>query len=113
MIQTIQIKGSRYVVMPEGQYQRLLKRASGKVVESQAAALPPADKRGRRPAAATIEAMIAQDVYNARRKAGMTQAELAQAADVRIETISRIEHGKQLPGTRTLRRLSQALGVDL
>jgi len=38
--------------------------------------------------------------------------DLAEKAGVSNKTIVQIEHGRQLPKLRTIRRLSEALGVD-
>jgi len=56
--------------------------------------------------------LIAQDVHQARQDAGMTQVQLAEAAGVRVETVSRIESGAHSPSVRTLRKLGEAMGLD-
>lgn len=38
--------------------------------------------------------------------------ELADAANVSTKTVVQVEHGRQLATYRTMRRISQALGVD-
>ena len=50
----------------------------------------------------------------ARRRAGLTQAELAEASGVTDETISRIERGRYEPAVSTLIQLADALdtGID-
>ena len=53
------------------------------------------------------------NVRQARIKAGLTQAELAEAADVTDETISRIERGAYEPALSTMLSVTQALGVGL
>jgi len=46
-----------------------------------------------------------------RQRRMMTMRELAEAAQVGVTTVNRIEHGK--PGeARTLRRLAAALGIE-
>jgi len=42
----------------------------------------------------------------------MTQVQLAEAAGVRVETVSRIESGAHSPSVRTLRKLGEAMGLD-
>jgi transcriptional regulator with XRE-family HTH domain len=49
----------------------------------------------------------------ARQRAGLTQAELAEATGVTDETISRIERGRYEPAVSTLFRLAEALEVSL
>jgi len=49
----------------------------------------------------------------ARRRAGLTQAELALHAGTGRSLISRYERGEVEPGLETLRRLIRACGLDL
>jgi transcriptional regulator with XRE-family HTH domain len=56
---------------------------------------------------------LAKRVAAARRRAGLTQAELAEASGVTDETISRIERGRYEPAVSTLFRLAEALDVSL
>jgi|GEM_PF-4837318 len=56
---------------------------------------------------------IGEAVRAARDKAGLTQAGLAEAADISDETVSRIERGAYEPAVSTLISLSDALGVSL
>jgi transcriptional regulator with XRE-family HTH domain len=49
----------------------------------------------------------------ARKRAGLTQARLADAAHVRQPLISRIETGREQPSLPTLRRLLAACGFDV
>ncbi len=50
----------------------------------------------------------------ARQKAGMTQQELCQRADLSYSTLAKIERGAiKSPSIFTIQRISQALGVDL
>lgn len=49
----------------------------------------------------------------ARRRAGMTQADLAKAGGVKQPTISRIESGAVVPSVDTLDRLLRACGESL
>ena len=48
-----------------------------------------------------------------RRRAGMSQARLAGAADVPASKLSQYETGKALPSARTLVRLADALGCTI
>jgi transcriptional regulator with XRE-family HTH domain len=56
---------------------------------------------------------LAKRVSAARQRAGLTQAELAEATGVTDETISRIERGRYEPAVSTLFRLAEALEVSL
>ena len=58
-------------------------------------------------------APLSKKLKEARRRALMTQGELARAAGVGITTIVRIEQGQITePRVSTLRKLGHALGID-
>ena len=68
----------------------------------------------------TVEAMAAagrhalgERVRRFRAAAGLTQAELARAADIGRVTLVRLENGGQNPRFRTLTALARALGTDV
>jgi predicted transcriptional regulator len=65
---------------------------------------------GHRPAAAYILASIARESIADRKAAGLTRGELASRANIRQETLSRIESGKHTPTLRTLKKIDRALG---
>ncbi|MHB1486647.1 MAG: helix-turn-helix transcriptional regulator [Acidimicrobiales bacterium] len=52
-------------------------------------------------------------VVQARRRAGLSQLELAKGAGTSRSSISAIEHGKRDPGLEGLRRILAAAGFDL
>jgi transcriptional regulator with XRE-family HTH domain len=52
---------------------------------------------------------MAQGIIRARRKLGLTQAELARRAGIRVETLNRIEQGKNSPNLRTMEKIERAL----
>jgi predicted transcriptional regulator len=56
-----------------------------------------------------MDASIARTLIRRRIEAGLTQKALAKLADVRLETISRLEAGKQTPTRETIARLDRAL----
>ena len=72
-------------------------------------ALPPPNPSGNRPARSAMIAMIARKLVRRRAAIGITQAQLAQRAGVRPETISRIEGGKHRPQRATLLKIDAAL----
>ena len=88
------------------QVQQLVQAVSA---EPDLPALPPADAHGYRPALETIDVMLARKLIEARKRAGLTQAELAQRAGVRVETINRLESGKHAPSIRTVEKIDAAL----
>lgn len=56
---------------------------------------------------------IGRKVKAARERAGLTQAQLAEAAAITDETISRLERGAFEPALSTMVALADALGVGL
>jgi DNA-binding XRE family transcriptional regulator len=56
-----------------------------------------------------VRASLAKKMTTRRKAAGLTQAALARMARVRVETISRLENGLHMPGTRTFDRIDRAL----
>ncbi len=56
---------------------------------------------------------ISNLVREARRRAGFTQAELAQRAGVPKSTVGRIESGARIPSTEMVERLVRAAGLDV
>jgi transcriptional regulator with XRE-family HTH domain len=56
---------------------------------------------------------LASNLRTARRRTGMTQAELAEAAGVGSGTVARLELGGEDPRLSTLQKLADALGVEL
>jgi len=56
---------------------------------------------------------VSKRIREVREKRQLTQAELARLADLPPAAISHFETGIRIPGTTTLRRLADALGVSL
>ncbi len=56
---------------------------------------------------------ISNLVKEARRRAGFTQAELAQRAGVPKSTVGRIESGARTPSTEMVERLVRAAGLNV
>ncbi len=56
---------------------------------------------------------ISNLVKEARRRAGLTQAELAERAGVPKSTVGRIETGARVPSTEMVERLVRAAGLDV
>jgi DNA-binding XRE family transcriptional regulator len=72
-------------------------------------ALPPANERGNYPAVETAQAIVARQIAARRRSLGWTQADLADAAGIRLETVCRLETGKRSPHLRTVDKIDAAL----
>jgi transcriptional regulator with XRE-family HTH domain len=56
---------------------------------------------------------ISNLVREARRRAGFTQAELAERASVPKSTVGRVESGARIPSTEMVERLVRAAGFDV
>jgi DNA-binding XRE family transcriptional regulator len=97
------IDGVEHVAVPVAEYRRLIDLASD------APTLPKPDRKGRVNAVDYGRASIARELVNRRKLAGMTQADLADASGVRVETISRIEGGKHSARGATLDKLDASL----
>jgi transcriptional regulator with XRE-family HTH domain len=59
------------------------------------------------------EFAIAREMIEARARAGLTQDELASRMDTSRTVIARLESGRSLPSTRTLKRFAAATGSRL
>ena len=60
-----------------------------------------------------LKKYIGHRVRLARKKRGMTQEQLAEAAERAVETISNIERGHSYTGIETLERLAEVLGTPV
>jgi putative transcriptional regulator len=56
---------------------------------------------------------VAQAIRQAREKAGLTQARLAEAAGIAEQSLSRLERGAYEPALSTVWSIAQVLGVTL
>jgi ribosome-binding protein aMBF1 (putative translation factor) len=97
---TLTIDKKKYVLVPVDEYKQLVKGVPQ---------LPPANPDGTLPAVAAMEAIIAQEIVRDRESVGMTQAELAKAAGIRVEILNRAERGVTVPSVRTLTKIEKAL----
>jgi len=102
--QRLTIAGQRFVVVPEEDYSRLAAKAD----ESEPA-LPEPTEDGNYAADATLAVIVARKILRRRRALGLTQAELARRANIRPETLNRIEQGKHKPSVPTIDKLDRAL----
>lgn len=101
-IQTVTLDGKRFVIIPEDQYR-------GLIGEEREPSLPDADAKGYYPAAESARIVLARQILRRRRAAGLTQSELAKRARVRVETLSRLEHGKHSPNVATVDKIVRVL----
>jgi DNA-binding XRE family transcriptional regulator len=98
------IKGKRMVFLPETDFEELVRLA-----DLWEPALPEADADGNRPADAYAAVSQARAILRARRKLGLSQAELARRAGIRPETLNRIEQGRNKPSVPTIAKIDRAL----
>ena len=98
------INGKPMVLLEEAEYQRLLRQA-----DAWEPALPETDRAGNYPALAAMAVIQARDILRERRRLGLTQAELARSAGIRLETVHRIETAKNRPNVRTMEKIDRAL----
>ena len=103
-VQSVTVDGQRFVLVPESEYRRLQRS-----VEAGGPDLPPPDAQGNYPAVATLRAMLARDILRQRQALGLSQAELARRAGIRVETLNRLEHGKHSPSLPTVDKIDRAL----
>lgn len=61
---------------------------------------------------ADIKKKLGVRMFQLRTKAGITQAKLAEKANLSIDSISRIERGERSPSFEALERIASALGVE-
>lgn len=115
-IATLQMAGQRYAVVPMNEYRRLVSARGAKgnntAVEIEQDDLPPMPPRrsnGDYPAIQAARVSIARDVIRARRAAGLSQAELARRAGIRVETLNRIERAKVTADVATMEKIDKAL----
>jgi len=59
------------------------------------------------------EAALAQAIAEARARAGLTQAEVAERMHTTQSNVARMEAGRTTPSTRTLEKFAQAVGAKL
>ncbi len=101
-IQTVTLGGERFVILPEADYREL-------VGETWEPPLPAPDANGNFPAVDAARVLLARKIIRRRRAAGLTQADLAKRAGVRVETLSRLEHAKHSPNVATVEKIVRTL----
>jgi ribosome-binding protein aMBF1 (putative translation factor) len=93
-----------------------MKTTSFRQAEAEALAAMTPDERARFDAAEAEEEarlQLAELVYAARTRAGLTQTELARRMGTKQSVISAIENGGQVPSVSMLWRIAHALDLNL
>jgi DNA-binding XRE family transcriptional regulator len=103
-IQHVVRKGRRMVLIDEGEYERLRRRA-----DEWDPPMPEPVASGNYPAAEALAVVQARNILRARRRFGLSQAELARRAGIRPETLNRIEQGRNKPSVPTIAKIERAL----
>jgi transcriptional regulator with XRE-family HTH domain len=57
--------------------------------------------------------IIGENVRKAREGAGLTQDEIEKRTGIAAPHLSRLEAGRHLPSLKTVKRVAEALGVDV
>jgi DNA-binding XRE family transcriptional regulator len=98
------VNGRRVVILSEKEYERLLQEA-----DLWEPILPEPNADGYYPAREYMLTSLALKIIRHRRRAGLTQVELAHRAGLRPETLNRIEQGKLSPSVATVEKIERAL----
>lgn len=100
-METITKGGKRFVLVPEKVWKKMI------VVEMPP--LPKADDQGNVPAVEYAKASIARQIITGRTALGLSQAELARRARIRVETLNRIEKARVVADTATIVKIEAVL----
>jgi ribosome-binding protein aMBF1 (putative translation factor) len=108
---TFTMHGKRFVILPEAEYRRLRESKRSKLPQDEWG-LPPLPAKlanGNYPAMEYARAVTARDLIRSRRALGLSQAELAHQAGVRVETLNRIERAKMNASPAIMEKLDAVL----
>jgi DNA-binding XRE family transcriptional regulator len=108
MVATLMMNGKRYVLVPEDEYELLRLRPLGRD-DADLPPLPEIGPDGTYPAIEYATVSLARKLILDRRRVGLSQAELARRAGIRVETLNRIERAKVSPSVRTVEKIDRAL----
>ena len=90
----ITMDGQEYVMVPRAEWERLQR---------------PRPVAGREYTLDDVRKSLAGKMARRREAAGLTQAQLARLAGLRVETISRLENAQHMPSPRTFDKLDCVL----
>lgn len=107
--QTVDVSGTRFVIMAERDYESLCRSAGRSAEGDDLPAFPKANAAGTMPAVEFARVSIARDIIRERRALGLSQQALAQLAGIRQETLSRIETAKHTATIATIDKIDRAL----
>ncbi len=95
--QRVQLDGTWYVILREDEFRELTEAREHRGKTDALDAMAVSDQR------------LADRLLQRRQAAGLTQADLARLAGVRVETLNRIEKGRTTPDFKTVRKLVNAI----
>jgi DNA-binding XRE family transcriptional regulator len=101
----VELDGARYAILRESALRALCRRAGMELCT----AAPPPDQGTAVFDLTLDDHRLGERVRQRRRQAGLTQADLARRAGIRVETLNRIERGHTTPDFGTLRKLVVAM----
>lgn len=104
---TMELEGIRYAVIRENLLHKLCRRCGIEASEQGGKARGAIDEWS--DVGQLDQEQLARHLISRRKNAGLSQAELARRAGVRIETLNRIERGKTTPDFSTIRKLAVAI----
>ncbi len=99
----VTIKGKRMVMLEENEFKRLLVEA-----DLWEPLMPPLGADGTFPAE-VVRISLAIDIIRDRRRLGLTRAELARRAGIRLTSLERAEEGRVDPGRGVIEKIDRAL----
>ncbi len=94
--QRVCLGGTWYVILPEEEFNRLAPMSHITTEIDELNAINMSDQR------------LADRLLKRRLKANLTQKKLAEIAEIRVETLNRIEKGRTTPDFATIRKLVNA-----
>jgi DNA-binding XRE family transcriptional regulator len=102
----IKLDGKEYILVPRNVWEKLIRQPASRAGKPLKLPAPlPDGSYGLE----HVRISLANKVAARRKAAGLTQAQLAGAARIRIETISRLENGLHMPSVRTFDKIERAL----
>jgi DNA-binding XRE family transcriptional regulator len=102
----ITMDGMEYVLVPRKDWEKIVHRLPG--TKTERLPIPPAYPDGTY-GIEHVRLSLANKISARRKSAGLTQAQLARMAGIRVETISRLENGQHMPGVQTFEKIERAL----
>jgi len=106
VIRNVTLDGKEYVLIPRKHWERMSRKSA--VTSDEPVQIPPASRDGSF-SLEHVRISLANKMSARRKAAGLTQAQLAKQARVRVETISRLENGLHMPGIGTFSRIDRIL----